>query len=127
MQSSYGRDENRCSNGRQKMPEQDALETGAFQSEMPGEQAGNNDGYREDRRPRDVVVRGDLKRWILRPRSDEVKARAHDEKRNGEMNQDNMLRVLCQQNRLGIERIHIHFFSSTTILPTILGWRPQKY
>lgn len=91
------------------MQEQDALKLLAFQLELPGQDARGDNWQGADSCAEKVVIGDGAQARALRILRKKVKNYSGDEQRNRKMNERDVLRVLCEQNRFWIEGIHVGF------------------
>jgi hypothetical protein len=101
--------------------QQDSLQPLAFERKLPSENPGNQHGHGGYRCPGQIAVRGRGEHASLCPARKNIEQNADEEKRDGKVNQNYVLRVFRKQNRLNVERVQVFLAHCTTTLPVIFG------
>src|SRR5215469_9532278 len=88
-----------------QMQQKDALQSLTFEFPLPRENSGGYYGYGCDRRDKQVVVGRQSQQALLLPLRKEIKEDADDKQRDREVDQHDVLRMLCEKYRFYVERM----------------------
>ena len=86
--------------------QEDALDFLSLELEVPRENAGNEHGESRKRSPNEVVVGRVCQAATLRPLRDQIECDRGKEERDGKVDENDMLRVLCKEYGLNVEGMH---------------------
>jgi len=92
--------------GQHQMLEQNPLQLVPAQRPLPSGDATRDHRHRKESRRQQIVISSSRHRAALGPLRNQVENESHQEKCNRKMNQHHMLRVLLEQRRFDIKRMH---------------------